>query len=190
MSCPAAEPAGACYNARMHSAENIYLVGMMGAGKTTIGRQLARRLGLRFVDSDHEIEARTGVHIPLIFEIEGEAGFRKRETQVLAELTAERGLVLATGGGAVLAAENRARLAGNGLVVYLSVVPELLWERLRLDKKRPLLRVADPLAKLIELHLQRDPLYREVADIVVEGGSGGSLHLAKELEREILARVA
>jgi shikimate kinase len=174
----------------MHCADNIYLVGMMGAGKTTIGRQLARRLGLRFVDSDHEIEARTGVHIPLIFEIEGEAGFRKRETQVLAELAQERGLVLATGGGAVLSAENRANLAGNGLVVYLSVAPDMLWARLRQDKKRPLLRVADPLAKLLELHAQRDPLYREVADIVVEGGASSSHHLAKTLEREIHARAA
>ena len=166
----------------MQNVNNIYLVGMMGAGKTTIGRQLARRLQLRFVDSDHEIEARTGVHIPLIFDIEGEAGFRRREAQVLADLTRERGLVLATGGGAVLAAENRANLAANGLVIYLCVAPLLLWERLRQDKKRPLLRVADPLAKLVELHEQRDPLYREVADIIVEGGSS-SHQLAKSLER-------
>ena len=176
----------------MHGAgklmDNIFLVGMMGAGKTTIGRQLARRLKLRFVDSDHEIEARTGVHIPLIFDIEGEAGFRKREAQVLADLTQERGLVLATGGGAVLSAENRANLAANGLVVYLSVEPGLLWMRLRQDKKRPLLRVADPLAKLMELHTQRDPLYREVADLVVEGGVDSSHHLVKLLEREIQTR--
>ena len=178
----------------MHSADNaldnIFLVGMMGAGKTTIGRQLARRLKLRFVDSDHEIEARTGVHIPLIFDIEGEDGFRRRETQVLADLTQERGLVLATGGGAVLSAENRANLAANGLVVYLSVEPALLWERLRQDKKRPLLRVADPLAKLMELHVQRDPLYREIAHLIVEGGVDSSHHLAKSLERQIQARAA
>jgi len=176
------------YNAAMHGVDNIFLVGLMGAGKTTIGRQLARRLKLRFVDSDHEIETRTGVHIPLIFEIEGEAGFRKREAQVLADLTQERGLVLATGGGAVLSAENRANLAANGLVVYLSVAPTLLWERLRRDKKRPLLRVADPLAKLEELHAQRDPLYREIADLVIEGGLANSHHLAKMLEQEIQAR--
>ena len=163
---------------------------MMGAGKTTIGRQLAQRLKLRFVDCDHEIEARTGVHIPLIFDIEGEAGFRKREAQVLADLTRERGLVLATGGGAVLAPENRANLAANGLVVYLAVEPLLLWERLRQDKKRPLLRVADPLAKLLELHAQRDPLYREIADLVVEGGVASSHHLAKTLELEIEKRKA
>jgi len=161
---------------------------MMGAGKTTVGRQLARRLKLRFVDSDHEIEARTGVHIPLIFEIEGEAGFRRRETQVLAALTREDNLVLATGGGAVLDPANRANLAGNGLVVYLSVPPAMLWERLRQDKKRPLLQVADPLNRLQELHAQRDPLYREVADLVVEGGGGSSHHLVQLIERAIQER--
>ena len=174
----------------MRSADNIFLVGMMGAGKTTIGRQLAQRLKMRFVDCDHEIEARTGVHIPLIFEIEGEEGFRKRETQVLADLTRERGLVLATGGGAVLGAENRANLAANGLVVYLAVEPTLLWERLRQDKKRPLLRVADPLGRLLELHQQRDRLYREIADLVIEGGAGSSQHLAKTLEHELEKRRA
>ena len=170
--------------------ENIFLVGMMGAGKTTIGRQLARRLKLRFVDSDHEIEARTGVHIPLIFDIEGEAGFRKREELVIKDLTQERGLVLATGGGVVLSPENRANLAANGLVVSLSVKPALLWERLRQDKKRPLLAVADPLAKLMELHEQRDPLYREVADLVLEGGIDSSHNLTKILESEIQARTS
>ena len=166
-------------------ASNIYLVGMMGAGKTTVGRQLARRLKLRFVDADHEIEARTGVRIPLIFEIEGEAGFRKREAQVLAALTQEQGLVLATGGGAVLDPQNRANLAQNGIVVYINVLPEVLWQRTRLDKKRPLLQVADPLGRLQELHAQRDPLYREVADLIIEGGSGSSHNLVKQLEREI-----
>ena len=161
---------------------------MMGAGKTTVGRQLARRLKLRFVDGDQEIEARTGVHIPLIFEIEGEGGFRKREAQVLATLTQEDGLVLATGGGAVLDPQNRLNLAQNGIVVYLSVPPAVLWERTRLDKKRPLLQVVDPLGRLEELHAQRDPLYREIADIVVEGGRGGSHHLVKLLEREIRQR--
>ncbi|HUY04731.1 MAG TPA: shikimate kinase [Rhodocyclaceae bacterium] len=172
----------------MHSKENIFLVGMMGAGKTTVGRQLAKRLKLRFVDTDHEIEARTGVHIPLIFEIEGEAGFRRREAQVLAALTQENNLVLATGGGAVLDPINRANLAKNGIVVYLSVPPARLWERLRQDKKRPLLQVADPLGRLMELHAQRDPLYREVADLVVEGGGGSSQHLATLIERELQER--
>lgn len=164
---------------------NIYLVGMMGAGKTTVGSQLARRLKLRFVDADHEIEAHTGVRIPLIFEIEGEDGFRKRESQVLAALTQEDGLVLATGGGVVLDPQNRVNLAQNGIVVYLSVAPEVLWQRTRLDKKRPLLKVADPLGRLQELHAIRDPLYREVADMVIEGGTGSSHHLVKLLEKEI-----
>ncbi len=166
-------------------ASNIYLVGMMGAGKTTVGSQLARRLKLRFVDADHEIEARTGVRIPLIFEIEGEEGFRKRESQVLAALTQEDGIVLATGGGAVLDPQNRINLAQNGIVVYLNVAPETLWARTRLDKKRPLLKVADPLGRLQELHTIRDPLYREVADLVIEGGNGSSHHLVKLLEKEI-----
>ena len=119
--------------------QNIYLVGLMGAGKTTIGRVLARRLGWQFVDSDHEIVSRTGVSIPTIFEIEGESGFRRRECQVIEDLTAARHLVMATGGGVVLAAENRLRLMENGFVVFLAVSPRQLHERTRHDKNRPLL---------------------------------------------------
>lgn len=162
----------------------------MGAGKTTVGRQLAKRLGRRFVDSDHEIEERTGVRIPVIFEIEGEAGFRKREAQVIAELAAESGLVVATGGGAVLNPENRANLKQSGLVVYLCVPPHQLYERTRHDHNRPLLQVADPLARLQELYALRDPLYREVADLVVEGGAGGSHLMVKQIEREVRSRCA
>lgn len=158
----------------------------MGAGKTTVGRQLAKRLGRRFVDSDHEIENRTGVRIPTIFEIEGEAGFRRREAQVIAELAAAEGLVVATGGGAVIDPANRAYLRNSGLVVYLCVPPRQLFERIRHDHNRPLLQVADPLARLQELHAQRDPLYREAADIVVESnGSGGSGQMVKLIERQI-----
>jgi len=174
----------------VQSSQNIYLVGLMGAGKTTVGRQLARRLGRRFVDSDDEIEASTGVRIPIIFEIEGEAGFRKREAEVLAALTQEAGLVLATGGGAVLDPCNRANLAKSGMVIYLCAQPKQLWERTRHSRHRPLLQVADPLAKLQELYAQRDPLYREIADIVIETGSGSSQHLVKQLEREVLNRCA
>ena len=170
--------------------KNIYLVGLMGAGKTTVGRQLAKRLGRRLVDSDDEIETRTGVRIPVIFEIEGEAGFRKREAQVLQALTRETGLVMATGGGAVLDPYNRSSLANNGMVIYLCAQPLQLWERTRHGRNRPLLRVADPLAKLEELYVQRDPLYREIADIVVESGSGGSHHLVKQIEREVRSRCA
>lgn len=141
----------------------------MGAGKTTVGRQLARRLGRPFYDSDHEIVERTGVPIPTIFEIEGEDGFRRRETQTIQELTEDDGLVLATGGGAVLRAENRRRLHDTGWVVYLNVPPVLLYERTRNDRNRPLLQVSDPLKRLEELYTQRDPLYRETAHLVVDG---------------------
>lgn len=170
----------------MKTCDNIYFVGMMGAGKTTIGRHLARRLKKRFVDCDHEIEARTGVRIPLIFDIEGEAGFRKRESQVLQALSEEHGLVLATGGGAVLAPQNRRLLASSGLVIYLRVPPEELYARTKHDRNRPLLQVENPQEKLRELHAQRDPLYREIADIVLEGGGRTPLAVARELEREIL----
>lgn len=161
---------------------------MMGAGKTTIGRHLANRLKKRFVDCDHEIEARTGVRIPLIFEIEGEGGFRQREAQVLLELSRERGLVLATGGGAVLDPQNRKRLSDTGLVIYLCAPPDELYSRTRHDRNRPLLQVEDPLAKIRELHEQRDPLYREMADIVLEGGGRTPLAVARQLEREIRNR--
>lgn len=167
---------------------NICLVGLMGAGKTTVGRQLARRLGLRFVDADHEIEARTGVRIPTIFEIEGEAGFRRREAETIEALTREKGLVLATGGGAVIFPENRRRLREAGLVIYLRVLPLALYERTRHDRNRPLLQVADPLAKLTELFEQRDPLYREVADVVIEAGGGPVTNLVRRVEQEILKR--
>ena len=151
--------------------DNIILVGLMGAGKTTIGRLLAKRMGKRFVDSDHEIEARTGVTIPVIFEIEGEAGFRKREAMVIDDLARESGLVMATGGGAVLSAENRRALQAGGFVVYLCAPPELLYARTRNDRNRPLLQVKDPLGRLRELFVQRDPLYREVADMVIDASS-------------------
>jgi len=175
----------------MNPPRNLYLVGLMGAGKTTVGRQLARRLTRRFVDSDHEIETRTGVRIPVIFEIEGEAGFRQRESRVIADLAAESGLVVATGGGAVLDPENRAHLRQSGLVVYLCVPPAVLFERTRHDQNRPLLQVADPLARLQALYDQRDPLYREVADLVIEGThGGGSSYMVKLIEQEIRSRCA
>ena len=154
----------------MSKRDNLFLVGLMGAGKTTVGRLLAKHYGCTFYDSDHEIEARTGVRIPVIFEIEGEAGFRKREEAMIAELTALSGVVLATGGGAVLSAANREHLRRNGVVVYLRGSPEHLYERTRNDRNRPLLQTEDPLARLRELYRQRDPLYREVADVVVDTG--------------------
>jgi shikimate kinase len=169
----------------MGNCQNICLVGMMGAGKTTVGRQLAKRLGRRFVDADHEIEARTGVRIPTIFEIEGEAGFRRREAEAIEALTREHGLVLATGGGAVLDPANRRRLREAGLVVYLRVLPLVLYERTRHDRNRPLLQVADPLGRLEELFGQRDPLYREVADVIVDTSAGGVGSLVRRVEQEI-----
>jgi shikimate kinase len=164
---------------------NIFLVGLMGAGKTSVGRQLARRLGKTFYDSDQEIERRTGVRIPVIFDIEGEAGFRAREAAVLGELVALEDIVLATGGGVVLAPGNRRRLQDHGTVVYLRGAAEELWQRTRHDRNRPLLQTADPLARLRELHAERDPLYREVADIVIDTGSQSVRILAEDLEARL-----
>ena len=150
--------------------ENVILVGLMGAGKTTVGRAVARRLGRPFYDSDHEIEARTGVRIPIIFEHEGEDGFRLREAQTIDELTQRRAIVLATGGGAVLRAENREHIKTRGTVVYLRATPHDLWLRTRRDKNRPLLQTADPRARLEQLFRERDALYRECATFVIETG--------------------
>jgi len=160
---------------------NLFLVGMMGAGKTTVGRILARRLGRRFIDSDEEIETRCGVRIPVIFEIEGEAGFRARERAAIEELTGLDGIVLATGGGAVLAPENRRALAARGTVVYLLAPPADLLRRVRNDRNRPLMMTPDPLGRLEELYAQRDPLYREVADVIVETGRQKVQVLARQL---------
>lgn len=159
----------------------------MGAGKTTVGRQLAKRLGCPFYDSDQEIVEKTGVPIPTIFEIEGEDGFRRREAQTIAELSSTEGVVVATGGGAVLAAENRKRLRETGWVVYLNVPPSLLYERTRHDRNRPLLQVPDPMARLTNLYAVRDPLYREAAHLVVDGAhmmaSGIVQYLLREYNR-------
>jgi shikimate kinase len=164
---------------------SICLIGLMGAGKTTVGRQLARKLGLEFVDLDHEIERRTGVHIPLIFEMEGECGFRERETRVLSELIHREKLVLATGGGVVLRAENRVLLKEHSVVVYLNALPSVLYERTRRSNHRPLLNVPNPLEKLQELHAQRDPLYREVADIIIETKPGPVSATVRQVESEL-----
>jgi shikimate kinase len=151
--------------------QNIFLVGLMGAGKTSVGRMLAKRMHRDFYDADAEIEKATGVKIPVIFDIEGEAGFRAREEKMIEKLTAMQGIVLATGGGAVLSAANRARLKQGGRVIYLRAAPEDLWRRTRRDRNRPLLQTANPLARLRDLHAQRDPLYTEVADLVVDTGA-------------------
>ena len=165
--------------------KNLVLVGMMGAGKSTVGRMLARRLKRDFYDSDDEIERRCGVRIPVIFDIEGEAGFRVREVQAIAELCALDGVVLATGGGAVLAEENRRQLTALATVVYLHAPPGYLWQRVRHDRNRPLLATADPRKKLEELYAARDPLYREVANIVIDTGNQS----VQTLARDLLARM-
>jgi shikimate kinase len=165
---------------------NVFLVGLMGAGKTSVGKLLARRLGKTFCDCDHEIERATGVKVAVIFEIEGEAGFRAREEKVLAELVGRHDIVLATGGGAVLSAENRKRLAENGVVVYLRAAAADLWTRTRHDKNRPLLNTADPLTRLQQLYNERDPLYREIANIVVDTGDQSLGSLAHKVETQLL----
>ena len=150
---------------------NIFLVGMMGAGKTTLGRALAQRLQLEFVDTDRVLVERTGVPVATIFEFEGEEGFRRRECAVITELAARDGLVVATGGGAVLSEDNRRVMRDHGTVVYLRARLESLWERTRHDSSRPLLATPDPRAKLAELLDHRDPLYRDAAHIVVDTGA-------------------
>ena len=160
---------------------SIFLVGMMGAGKTSVGRVLAKRLQKSFYDSDQVIEDRTGVKIPVIFEIEGEAGFRVRESAVIDELTALRDVVLATGGGAVLIETNREKLRTRGTVVYLRATVRDLLNRTRHDKNRPLLQAADPRARLTELYEKRDPLYREVAHLTVDTGNQSLTSLVNRL---------
>ena len=171
----------------MKGATNVFLVGPMGAGKSTIGRHLARVLGQRFVDADRESEARTGASISLIFDLEGEAGFRRRESAVIAELAAGEGLVVATGGGAVLDPGNRAALRQRGTVVYLHAPLEVLIRRTRRDRDRPLLQTADPQASLERIVRDRDPLYREVADLVIETDHRSVPSVVSEVARRLSA---
>ena len=172
---PADAPSGAgaagddaCAQATCTLDGSVFLVGMMGAGKTSVGRLLAQRLGKRFIDADQEIEARCGVSIPVIFEIEGEAGFRQRERQVIDELTTLPDIVLATGGGAVLSEDSRRSLHDRGLVVYLKASAAEIWHRTRRDRSRPLLSTPDPQQRIIDLLAAREPLYAETAHLTVE----------------------
>lgn len=152
---------------RLQTMRNIVFVGLMGAGKTTVGKRLAKRHGLPFLDTDHEIERRCGATIPTIFDLEGEDGFRRREAKVLADAMTLSGHVITTGGGAVMLEENRQAMR-SGFVIYLDADPEQLWQRLKADTTRPLLqKSADPRATLAALHAKRDPLYRSVADLIV-----------------------
>ena len=165
---------------------NIYLVGPMGAGKTTIGRHLAELLGRDFMDSDHEIEARTGANIPWIFEKEGELGFRLREKNVIADLTNKKNVVLATGGGAITQPENRQHLHNRGITIYLRTSVDIQLLRTHRDRNRPLLQVDNPEQKLKSLLAERDPLYREVAHFVVETHQGSARDLAQKILQLII----
>lgn len=162
---------------------NIFLVGMMGAGKTSVGRMLARHLGKTFYDSDQLIEQRTGVRVSVIFEIEGEAGFRARESAVVEEICAMQDVVLATGGGAVLSVSNRCTLKSRGTVLYLRANVRELLLRTRHDKNRPLLRTLDPKATLTEILSVREPLYSEVAHLIVDTGSQSLKSLVTRIEQ-------
>ena len=161
---------------------NLFLVGLPGAGKSTLGRQLARRLGKTFVDADAQLERKLGVTIATIFEIEGEASFRDREEAALVELAAMTNIVLATGGGVVIRPANRERLKANGMVVYLHAPPATLYERTRRSQHRPLLNTADRAARIVELYTVRDPFYREVATCVIESGRDEIAQFARQLE--------
>ena len=166
---------------------NLFLIGMPGSGKSTLGRLLAKRLDKHFYDADVELEQRLGVSIAVIFELEGEPGFRDREEIVVAECVEQVNAVLATGGGAVLRAGNRQRLKQNGTVLYLHASPEILWERTRRGKHRPLLQAPDPFQRLKELYEVRDPLYRETADFVIESAQEQVIRLAQRLEQQLRA---
>lgn len=160
---------------------NVFLIGPMGAGKTTIGRHLGTLLQKRFVDVDQEIEKRTGVSIPVIFEIEGEDGFRRRESAAIEELTRDSNIVLATGGGAVLLEDTRKVLKDRGTVVYLQADIDTLVERTRRDRNRPLLQTSNPRGKIEELLQQRDPIYRDVADVIINTGQRASSSVARDV---------
>jgi shikimate kinase len=165
--------------------QSVFLIGPMGSGKTAVGRSLARRLGLPFADSDAEVESRTGVNIAYIFEREGEEGFRIRERDAIDALTQASGIVLATGGGAVLLAENRERLAARGIVVFLDTTIEQQLERTRRSRHRPLLAGADRREKLEELAKVRDPLYRSIAAITIQTDGRAPVAVAGEIARAL-----
>jgi shikimate kinase len=164
---------------------NIVLIGLMGAGKTTIGRKLALRLGREFVDTDHEIEARSGASVATIFELEGEEGFRRRESKMLLQVMQVGQQVVTTGGGAPIRPENRPVIS-KGFVIYLEADPRQLWQRLRMDQSRPLLsQSSDPKATLEKLHADRDPIYRQLANCIVTSTRGSMGQVLAQIEQEL-----
>ena len=165
--------------------DRIFLIGPMGAGKTTVGRILAKNLGLSFLDTDEEIEHRSGASVSWIFDIEGETGFRDREEQVVKEITKRKDTVISTGGGVVLRQKNRQILSARGFVVYLRASVEDLLARMNGDKKRPLLRVDDPQEKIRQIVTERDPLYTETADFIIEAHGLSFKSVAKRLTLKI-----
>ena len=169
----------------MPTLHRVFLVGPMGAGKTTIGKYLAQQLNLQFADTDSEIEARTGADIPWIFDVEGEQGFRDREQQVVEEMTLWDSVLLATGGGVVMRQENRRVLAARGFVVYLHATVGEQIRRTRRDRRRPLLQADDPEQVLRDLMALRDPLYREIADHVIDTDGCSPRTVAQKLVREL-----
>ena len=169
----------------MNYSGNVFLVGPMGVGKTTIGRVLAELLGLEFFDSDREIETSTGADIPWIFDVQGESGFRIRESRMIDQLSGKQNIVMATGGGAVLAEENRKRLKDRGVVVYLRASINQQIERTTRDKNRPLLQTSDPEQKIRELMKIRDPLYSELADIIIDTNRRNPRALSHDIGRQL-----
>lgn len=169
--------------------ENVFLVGFMGSGKSTVGQRLAGELGKDFHDCDRVLEERTGVDIPYIFEIEGEEGFRRREAAVVREMAGKRGIVLATGGGAVLDPGNRRALASSGFVIYLRAPADLLFQRTSRDRGRPMLYAEDRRTRIGELLEAREPLYREVSDMVIETGRRSSQRVVQEIMAVFSGRI-
>lgn len=169
----------------MRQSNSIFLVGPMGSGKTTVGKYIADFLSLCFYDSDTEIEKNSGASISWIFDKEGEAGFRRREEKAVDFLTKQEGIVLATGGGAVISALNREHLKNRGQVVYLSASVDVLMKRTRKDKSRPLLQTANPKAVIKKLLVEREAYYRDVADIVIQTKDGSAKEMAKKVIEQL-----
>jgi len=169
----------------LHCNQNIFLIGPMGVGKTTIGKMLARELGLEFIDTDQEVERRAGADISWIFDVEGEAGFRLRETNVLEDLTRKSKVLLATGGGSILKPENRRFLMSRGVVVFLDTTVEMQLKRTEKDKKRPLLQHGNPRDTLTRLKAERDPIYEELSDIKITLSDSSSRRVVNSIIRKL-----